>query len=42
MAGLVWTYVWTFVGFGFIIVSLSEMASMSVTPLFRKDLGDAI
>ncbi|PYI24152.1 GABA permease [Aspergillus violaceofuscus CBS 115571] len=31
MAGLVWTYVWTFVGFGFIIVSLSEMASMAPT-----------
>ncbi|KAI9039205.1 putative GABA permease [Aspergillus affinis] len=31
LAGLFWTYVWTFVGFGFIIVSLSEMASMAPT-----------
>jgi hypothetical protein len=27
---MVWSYVWTFVGFGFIIASLSEMASMYV------------
>ncbi|KAF9888612.1 hypothetical protein FE257_008544 [Aspergillus nanangensis] len=32
MAGFVWTYIWTFVGFGFIIASLSEMASMQVAP----------
>lgn len=27
-AGLFWSFVWTFIGFGFIIVSLAEMASM--------------
>ncbi|KAA8650323.1 hypothetical protein EYZ11_008184 [Aspergillus tanneri] len=31
LAGLLWTYVWTLVGFGLIIVSLSEMASMAPT-----------
>ncbi|EEA19151.1 GABA permease, putative [Talaromyces marneffei ATCC 18224] len=31
MAGLFWSFVWTFVGFGFIIASLSEMASMAPT-----------
>ncbi|KAF7593016.1 hypothetical protein BBP40_012103 [Aspergillus hancockii] len=30
MAGLFWTYVWTFIGFGFIILTMSEMASMQV------------
>jgi hypothetical protein len=28
LAGMFWSYVWTFIGFGFIIASLSEMASM--------------
>ncbi|CAG8252025.1 unnamed protein product [Penicillium olsonii] len=31
LAGIFWSYVWTFVGFGFIIVSLAEMASMAPT-----------
>jgi amino acid transporter len=26
-----WSYIWTFIGFGFIIASLSEMASMAPT-----------
>ncbi|KAJ5729708.1 uncharacterized protein N7483_004216 [Penicillium malachiteum] len=30
-AGLFWSFVWTFFGFGFIIVSLAEMASMAPT-----------
>ncbi|KAH7407231.1 putative GABA permease [Cadophora sp. MPI-SDFR-AT-0126] len=29
LAGLFWTYIWTFVAFGFVILSLSEMASMA-------------
>jgi hypothetical protein len=32
MAGLFWSFVWTFIGFGFIIASLSEMASMYDDP----------
>lgn len=28
LAGLFWSYVWTFIGFGFVIFSLGEMASM--------------
>ena len=28
LAGMLWTYVWSSIGFGFIIVSLAEMASM--------------
>ncbi|KAJ5676342.1 hypothetical protein N7536_012514 [Penicillium majusculum] len=31
LAGVFWSYMWTFVGFGFIIVSLAEMASMAPT-----------
>ncbi|EED17336.1 GABA permease, putative [Talaromyces stipitatus ATCC 10500] len=31
MAGLFWSFIWTFIGFGFIIASLSEMASMAPT-----------
>ncbi|KAF7591834.1 hypothetical protein BBP40_001031 [Aspergillus hancockii] len=31
LAGLLWSYVWSTVGFGFIIVSLAEMASMAPT-----------
>ncbi|KAJ5579983.1 GABA permease [Penicillium hispanicum] len=31
LPGMFWSYVWTFVGFGFIIASLSEMASMAPT-----------
>ena len=30
LAGLFWTYIWTFVGFGFVVLSLAEMASMFV------------
>ncbi|QSS54035.1 GABA permease [Histoplasma capsulatum var. duboisii H88] len=29
LAGLFWSYIWTFVGFGFVIFSLAEMASMA-------------
>ena len=28
-AGLFWTYIWTFFGFGIVMISLAEMASMS-------------
>ncbi|PYI13087.1 amino acid transporter [Aspergillus japonicus CBS 114.51] len=31
LAGMLWSYVWSTVGFGFIIVSLAEMASMAPT-----------
>lgn len=31
MPGLFYSYIWTFVGFGFIIASISEMASMAPT-----------
>ncbi|KAJ5409021.1 hypothetical protein N7509_002904 [Penicillium cosmopolitanum] len=31
LAGLFWSYIWTFIGFGFIIASLAEMASMAPT-----------
>ncbi|KAJ5801763.1 uncharacterized protein N7518_003831 [Penicillium psychrosexuale] len=31
LAGVFWSYIWTFVGFGFIIISLAEMASMAPT-----------
>ncbi|KAJ5528271.1 hypothetical protein N7513_012430 [Penicillium frequentans] len=31
LAGLFWSFIWTFIGFGFIIVSLAEMASMAPT-----------
>ncbi|OJD18037.1 hypothetical protein AJ78_01929 [Emergomyces pasteurianus Ep9510] len=29
LAGLLWSYIWTFIGFGFVIFSLAEMASMA-------------
>ncbi|OAT10936.1 GABA permease [Blastomyces gilchristii SLH14081] len=29
LAGLFWSYLWTFIGFGFVIFSLAEMASMA-------------
>ena len=29
LAGLFWTYIWTFIGFGLVIVCLAEMASMA-------------
>ena len=29
LAGFFWTYVWTFLGFGVVMVSLAEMASMA-------------
>jgi amino acid transporter len=29
LAGLFWTYLWTFIGLGIIVVSLAEMASMA-------------
>jgi choline transport protein len=28
IAGLLWTYVWTFLGFGVVMMCLAEMASM--------------
>jgi hypothetical protein len=28
IAGLFWSYVWTFIGFGIVMMSLAEMASM--------------
>ncbi|KAH8693565.1 amino acid/polyamine transporter I [Talaromyces proteolyticus] len=31
LAGMFWTYVWTFIGFCFVIASLAEMASMAPT-----------
>ncbi|PYH88762.1 amino acid transporter [Aspergillus ellipticus CBS 707.79] len=31
LAGMLWTYVWSSIGFGFIIVSLAEMASIAPT-----------
>ncbi|KAF3390615.1 hypothetical protein F1880_009395 [Penicillium rolfsii] len=31
LPGMFWSYIWTFIGFGFIIASLSEMASMAPT-----------
>jgi amino acid permease len=31
-AGLFWSYIWTFVGFTFVELSLAEMASMYVLP----------
>jgi choline transport protein len=30
-AGLIWSYVWTFIGFSFVVASLAEMASMAPT-----------
>lgn len=30
LAGLFWSYIWTFVGFTFVEMSLAEMASMYV------------
>ena len=29
LAGLIWSYVWTLVGFSFVMASLAEMASMA-------------
>ncbi|CAG8302777.1 unnamed protein product [Penicillium nalgiovense] len=31
LAGMFWSYIWTFIGFGFIIASLSERASIAPT-----------
>ncbi|KAJ5089554.1 hypothetical protein N7532_008238 [Penicillium argentinense] len=31
LPGMFWSYIWTFIGFGFIIASLSEMSSMAPT-----------
>lgn len=30
-AGLIWSYIWTFIGFTFVMLSLAEMASMAPT-----------
>lgn len=35
LAGLFWSYLWTFIGFGFVMFSLGEMASMCVLDAFR-------
>jgi hypothetical protein len=32
-AGLFWSYIWTFIGFTFVEMSLAEMASMQVLAL---------
>lgn len=32
-SGLFWSYVWTVIGFGFVMFSLAEMSSMSVAIL---------
>lgn len=29
LAGVIWAYIWTFIGFGFVIASLAEMAPIS-------------
>ena len=29
LAGVFWSYIWTFIGFGFVELSLAEMASMA-------------
>ena len=29
LAGLFWSYIWTFIGFGIVMISLAEMASMA-------------
>jgi amino acid permease len=29
VAGLIWSFVWTFCGFSFVMASLAEMASMA-------------
>lgn len=31
LPGMFWSYIWTFIGFGFIIASISEMSSMAPT-----------
>lgn len=31
LAGLIWSYIWTFIGFSFVMASLAEMASMAPT-----------
>jgi hypothetical protein len=28
LAGLFWAYVWTFIGYSFVVLSIAEMASM--------------
>lgn len=30
LAGLFWAYIWNFIGFSFVVLSLAEMASMLV------------
>lgn len=30
LAGLFWAYIWNFVGFSFVVLSLAEMSSMYV------------
>jgi hypothetical protein len=32
LAGLFWSYVWNFIGFSFVVLSLAEMSSMLVAP----------
>jgi hypothetical protein len=35
LAGLFWSYIWTFVGFTFVEMSLAEMASMCVADILK-------
>ena len=37
LAGLFWSYIWTFVAFTFVQMSLAEMASMYGSPEFSSD-----
>lgn len=38
LAGLFWSYIWTFVGFTFVEMSLAEMASMCVARVSRIEI----
>ena len=42
LAGLFWTYVWTFLGFSLVIASLAEMASMAPTSGGRKYILEVV
>jgi hypothetical protein len=36
LAGLFWSYIWTFFGFSMVVISLAEMASMSVDKIYSS------